>query len=69
MTATLSTVWGLGLMEHTGIAIDSWNMAVPILFIAIAAAHSPQRFASLGLFGVPSIRNFGLSRAYGIAAP
>jgi predicted RND superfamily exporter protein len=107
LTATLSTLWGLGLMGHTGIAIDGWNAAVPILLIAIAAAHSAQMlkryteevarlgdnraavvestvrmgpvmitagsvaalgFASLGLFGVPSIRNFGLSCAYGIAS-
>jgi predicted RND superfamily exporter protein len=42
LTATLSTLWALGLMGHTGIAIDSWNAAVPILLIAVAAAHSAQ---------------------------
>jgi predicted RND superfamily exporter protein len=42
LTAVLSTVWALGLMGHTGIVIDSWNVAVPILLIAIAAAHSAQ---------------------------
>jgi predicted RND superfamily exporter protein len=42
LTATLSTVWGLGLQGHTGIAIDGWNAAVPILLIAVAAAHSAQ---------------------------
>lgn len=107
LTATLSTVWGLGLMGHTGIAIDGWNAMVPILLIAVAAAHSAQMlkryteevarlgnnrdavvestvrmgpvmvtagavaalgFASLALFGVPAIRNFGLSCAYGIAS-
>ena len=107
LTATLSTTWALGLMGHTGIAIDSWNGAVPILLIAVAAAHSAQMlkryveelarlgdnraavvestvrigpvmiaagvtaalgFASLALFGVRSISNFGLSCAYGIAS-
>jgi hypothetical protein len=107
LTATLSTLWGLGLMGWTGIAIDSWNVAVPILLIAVAAAHSAQMlkrygeevarlgdnraavvastvsmgpvmiaagltaalgFASLALFGVRSIGNFGLSCAYGIAS-
>ncbi|HXJ35382.1 MAG TPA: MMPL family transporter [Candidatus Eisenbacteria bacterium] len=107
LTATLSTVWGLGLQGHTGIPIDGWNAAVPILLIAVAAAHSAQMlkryveevvrtrdnraaviestvkigpvmvaagataalgFASLALFGVRSIANFGLSCAYGIGS-
>jgi hypothetical protein len=107
LTATLSTVWGLGLMGYSGITIDTWNVAVPILLIAVAAAHSAQMlkrygeelerthdnhaavvasttamgpvmiaagataalgFASLALFGVRSIGNFGLSCAYGIAS-
>jgi hydrophobe/amphiphile efflux-3 (HAE3) family protein len=42
LTATLSTTWGLGLMGWTGIVIDTWNVAVPILLIAVAAAHSAQ---------------------------
>jgi uncharacterized protein len=42
LTALLSCVWGLGLMGHTGIGIDSWNSATPILLIAIAAGHSAQ---------------------------
>jgi uncharacterized protein len=42
LTAILSTVWALGLMGHTGIVIDSWNVMVPVLLIAIAAAHSAQ---------------------------
>jgi predicted RND superfamily exporter protein len=42
LTAVLSTVWGLGLMGFTGLVIDSWNVAVPILLIAIAAGHSAQ---------------------------
>jgi predicted RND superfamily exporter protein len=42
LTAVLSTVWALGLMGHTGIVIDTWNVAVPILLVAIAAAHSAQ---------------------------
>src|SRR5204862_46478 len=107
LTATLSTIWGLGLMGWTGIVIDGWNVAVPILLIAVAAAHSAQMlkryaeevdrthdnaaavvsstvsmgpvmiaagttaalgFASLALFGVRSIGNFGLACAYGIAS-
>src|SRR5436190_18513800 len=94
-------------MSWSGIVIDSWNVAVPILLIAVAAAHSAQMlkrygeevertrdnraaviaatvsmgpvmvaagstaalgFASLALFGVRSIGNFGLSCAYGIAS-
>src|SRR5262249_55285049 len=42
LTATLSTIWGFGLMGYTGIVIDGWNAAVPILLIAVAAAHSAQ---------------------------
>ncbi len=42
LTATLSTLWGLGLMGHTGIVVDTWNVATPILLIAIAAGHSAQ---------------------------
>jgi hypothetical protein len=107
LTATLSTLWALGLMGYTGIAIDGWNAAVPILLIAVAAAHSAQMlkrygeevarshdnraavvastaamgpvmiaagataalgFASLALFGVRSVGNFGLSCAYGIGS-
>ena len=107
LTATLTTLWALGLMGHSGIDIDTWNSAVPILLIAIAAGHSAQMlkryieevdrlgdnraaviestaaigpvmiaagmtaglgFASLALFGVPAIANFGISCAYGIAS-
>ncbi len=107
LTATLSTIWGFGLMGYTGIVIDTWNSATPILLIAVAAAHSAQMlkrygeevvrlrdnraaviastavmgpvmvaagstaalgFASLALFGVPAIANFGLSCAYGIGS-
>jgi predicted RND superfamily exporter protein len=42
LTAMLSTVWALGLMGHFGIPIDSWNAMVPVLLVAIAAAHSAQ---------------------------
>jgi len=42
LTAALSTIWGLGLMGHTGLVIDTWNVATPILLIAIAAGHSAQ---------------------------
>jgi uncharacterized protein len=107
LTGLLSTIWSLGLMGHTGIVIDSWNVATPILLIAVASGHSAQMlkryaeeivrlkdnreacvvstvavgpvmvaagltaalgFASLALFGVKSIGNFGLSCAYGIAS-
>jgi len=107
LTATLSTLWGFGLMGYSGIVIDMWNSATPILLIAVAAAHSAQMlkrygeevvrlgdnraavivstaamgpvmiaagataalgFASLALFGVRAIANFGLSCAYGIGS-
>ncbi len=107
LTATLSCIWCLGLMGWTGLVMDSWNMIVPVLLVAVAAAHSAQMlkrytedvmrlkdnaaaviaststmgpvmlaaggvaamgFASLGLVGVPSIRNFGLACTYGIAS-
>src|SRR5919197_322982 len=94
-------------MGWTGIVIDGWNVAVPILLIAVAAAHSAQMlkryveelsrshdnraaviastaamgpvmvaagvtaalgFASLALFGVRSIGNFGLACSYGITS-
>jgi predicted RND superfamily exporter protein len=42
LTATLATIWGVGLQGWTGIPIDGWNAAVPILLIAVAAAHSAQ---------------------------
>ena len=42
LTALLSTIWGLGLMGHTGLAIDTWNVATPVLLIAVAAGHSAQ---------------------------
>src|SRR5438552_3712311 len=48
LTATLSTLWGLGLMGWTGIVIDGWNVAVPILLIAVAAAHSAQMLKRYG---------------------
>ena len=107
LTAALSTLWGLGLMGWTGQVIDSWNVATPILLIAIAAGHSAQMlkryseeverlgdnraavvastaamgpvmvaaggvatlgFASLAFTGIPAIRAFGLSCAYGIGS-
>jgi predicted RND superfamily exporter protein len=42
LTAVLSVIWGLGLMGHTGLVIDSWNSATPVLLIAVAAGHSAQ---------------------------
>jgi hypothetical protein len=48
LTATLSTVWGLGIMGYTGIVIDAWNVAAPILLIAVAAAHSAQMLKRYG---------------------
>ncbi len=42
LTATLSVIWGLSLMGFTGQVIDSWNVATPILVIAIASGHSAQ---------------------------
>jgi predicted RND superfamily exporter protein len=105
LTAILSVTWAFGMMGYAGIRIDAWNGSVPILLVAIAAAHSAQMlkryveeverlhdnyaaviestvrigpvmiaagvtaalgFASLALFGVKSIGNFGLSCAFGI---
>ncbi|MFN8546081.1 MAG: MMPL family transporter [Candidatus Binatia bacterium] len=107
LTATLSTLWGLGIMGWVGIPIDNWNVVAPILLIAVAAGHSAQMlkryteevdrlgdnraaviestarvgpvmlaagavaalgFASLALFGVPAIANFGLACAFGIGS-
>src|SRR5437763_5432279 len=48
LTATLSTLWGLGLMGWTGIVIDGWNVAVPILLVGVAAAHSAQMLKRYG---------------------
>lgn len=42
LTALLTTVWGLGWMGHSGVVIDAWNVATPILLVAIAAGHSAQ---------------------------
>ncbi len=42
LTAVLSVIWGLGLMGHTGLVIDTWNVATPVLLIAVAAGHSAQ---------------------------
>lgn len=107
LTAILSVTWAFGMMGYAGIAIDAWNGSVPILLVAIGAAHSAQMlkryveeverlhdnyaavvestvrigpvmiaagmtaalgFASLALFGVKSIGNFGLSCAFGIGS-
>src|SRR5438445_392589 len=48
LTAILSVVWALGFMGYSGIVIDSWNVAVPILLIAVAAAHSAQMLKRYG---------------------
>lgn len=42
LTAALSTTWGLGFMGHSGLVMDTWALATPILVIAIAAGHSAQ---------------------------
>jgi len=107
LTAILSVTWAFGMMGFAGIKIDAWNGSVPILLVAIGAAHSAQMlkryveeverlgdnyaavvestvkigpvmiaagmtaalgFASLALFGVESIGNFGLSCAFGIGS-
>ncbi len=111
-TGLLSTIWGLGLMGHSGTHMDGWNSMTPILILAVAAGHSVQilkryyeeyarlaavtdarersrlavveatsriglvmivagtvaagSFASLVVFGIPSIRTFGLFTALGI---
>jgi predicted RND superfamily exporter protein len=42
LTAALSTTWGLGFMGRSGLVMDTWALATPILVIAIAAGHSAQ---------------------------
>ena len=42
LTAVLSTIWGLGLMGHSGLMMDTWNVSTPVLLIAVAAGHSAQ---------------------------
>ena len=42
LTAVLTVIWGLGLMGHSGLVMDTWNVTTPILLIAIAAGHSAQ---------------------------
>lgn len=64
LTATLSCVWALGLMGHTGIVIDSWNVAVPILLIAVAAAHSAQMLKRY----VEEVKRLGDNRAAVVAS-
>ena len=64
LTATLSCVWALGLMGHTGIVIDSWNVATPILLIAVAAAHSAQMLKRY----VEEVRRLGDNRAAVVAS-
>lgn len=64
LTAALSTIWGLGLMGHTGIVINSWNAATPILIIAIAAGHSAQMLKRY----IEEIDQLGDNRAAVIAA-
>jgi len=64
MTAALSTVWGLGLMGHTGLVIDSWNVATPILLVAIAAGHSAQMLKRY----IEEVERLGDNRAAVIAS-
>ena len=64
LTAVLSTVWGLGLMGHTGIVIDAWNAATPILLIAIAAGHSAQMLKRY----IEEVHRLGDNRAAVIAS-
>ena len=54
-TALLSTVLTLGVMGFTGIPINAWTSAVPLMVVTIAAGHSAQmlkryyeEFARLG---------------------
>lgn len=64
LTAALSTAWGLGLMGHTGLVIDSWNVATPILVIAIAAGHSAQMLKRY----IEEVERLGDNRAAVIAS-
>jgi predicted RND superfamily exporter protein len=64
LTAVLSAILGLGLMGHAGIAIDVWNLATPILVIAIAAGHSAQMLKRY----VEELERLGDNRAAVIAS-
>ena len=64
LTAVLSTVWGLGLMGHTGLVIDTWNAATPILLIAVAAGHSAQMLKRY----IEEVERLGDNRAAVIAS-
>jgi len=64
LTAALSTAWGLGLMGHTGLVIDSWNSATPILIIAVAAGHSAQMLKRY----IEEVERLGDNRAAVIAS-
>ena len=64
LTAVLSTVWGLGLMGHTGVVIDAWNAATPILLIAIAAGHSAQMLKRY----IEEVQRLGDNRAAVVAS-
>lgn len=64
LTAALSTTWGLGLMGHTGLVMDSWNVATPTLIVAIAAGHSAQMLKRY----IEEFERFGDNRAAVIAS-
>src|SRR5262249_58169960 len=65
LTAALSTTWGLGLMGHTGLVIDSWNSATPILIVAIAAGHSAQMLKRY----IEEVERLGDNRAAVVPSP
>lgn len=41
-TAFLSTICAMGFMGFTGIALNAWTTAVPVVVMAISAGHSAQ---------------------------
>ncbi len=42
VTASLATVWALGVLGFAGVALSSWTTAVPVVVITVAAGHSAQ---------------------------
>jgi uncharacterized protein len=42
VTAVLAVAWGVGLMGLTGIPLDTFNAATPVLILAVAAGHAVQ---------------------------
>ncbi|MEO5350104.1 MAG: outer membrane lipoprotein-sorting protein [Magnetococcus sp. YQC-3] len=42
VTALLAVTWAMGIMSWAGISLDAFNVATPILILAVAAGHAVQ---------------------------